>query len=102
MLMLGCFAVLATVSYRKALQVEKEALKPCLSSSMNYNRVVRFGAFNPFGSMLPHWTITYFETPTNISYDTPSITVNLFGQVVDWRSKEVWMMLLEKGYRDDY
>ena len=100
--MLGGFAVLAIVSYRKALQVESDVLKPCLFSSMNYKRVVRFRAFNPFGSMLPHWTITYFETPTKIGYDTPSITVNLLGQVADWRSKEVAMMLFEKGYRDHY
>jgi hypothetical protein len=102
MLVAGCFAVLVVVSYRRALHVEKDVLKPCLSTSMNYKRAVSFGAFNPFGSMLPHWTITYYETPTDIRYDTPSITVNLFGQVSDWRSKEVAMMLFTKGYRDQY
>ena len=98
----GCLSVLAFTSYRKALRVEDDVLRPCLSPSMNYERVVRFGALNPFGSILPHWKITYFETPTSIAYDTPSITVNLFGQVADWGSKEVLGGLVEKGYRDNY
>jgi hypothetical protein len=98
----SCIAVLALTSYRKALRVEDDVLKECLSPSISYNRVVRFGALNPFSSILPHWTITYVETPTSISYDTPSITVNLLGQVADWRSKEVLGALVEKGYRDSY
>ncbi len=69
---------------------------------MSYNRVVRFGVFDSGVSMLPHWTVAYHEIPTDKDYDTPAIIVNLFGQVADWRSKEVGMMLVGKGYRDSY
>ena len=98
----ACLTVLAFTSYKKALRVEDDVLRQCLSPSISYNRMIRFGALDPFSSMLPHWTITYCETPTSIGYDTPSITVNLFGQVADWRSKEVLETLVEKGYRDNY
>ena len=68
---------------------------------MRYNRSIRFGALDPFVAFLPHWTITYAETPTDIDYETPSITVYLFGQV-DGVTKEVASALVEKGYRASY
>lgn len=100
-LLVVCTGLLSVFSYRKALRVETDALIPCLSPSMKYSRSIRLGAFNPFVAILPHWTITYAETPTNNDYATPSITVHLFGQV-DSASKEVAMALFEKGYRDSY
>ena len=102
MVLAVCVSLLAFTSYRKALRVEDDALRPCLSSAISYKRVVRFGALNPFGSIFPHWKITYFESPTSIGHESPSITVNLFGQVADWGSKEVLGSLVEKGYRESY
>ena len=91
-------AVLITFSHNKAIQVEGAVLKPCLSSSIHYTRRIQFGALDPLSSLLPHWTIAYVETPTNINSVTPSITVNLFGQI-DCQSKEVAGMLIKEGYR---
>jgi len=94
-------AVLIIVSHTKAVQVDGAVLKPCLSSSIHYTRRVQFGVLDPFSSLFPHWTIAYDEIPTNVNSDTPSITVNLFGQI-DCQSKEVAGMLVQKGYRDKY
>ncbi|MEZ5329679.1 MAG: hypothetical protein R3F19_31920 [Verrucomicrobiales bacterium] len=100
--LLGAVALLLIASHGKALRVEREVLKPILSTAMSYERVERLGAFDPWTSILPYWTITYSEVPIDVGFDTPSISVNLFGQVVDWRSKEVAMKLAENGYTDDY
>lgn len=91
-------ALLLFASHRQALLVEREVLKPSLSTARSYNRLERLNALDPWTSLLPHWTITYFEAPADRRYDSPSITVNLFGRVVDWRSKEVAILLTEKGY----
>ncbi|MBK1829035.1 hypothetical protein [Haloferula rosea] len=98
----GVLALLLITSHKKALRVEREALTPCLSSAMHYDRIERLSALDPWTSLFPHWTITHSERPTQMHYETPSITVDIFGRVVDWRSKEVLMMLVEKGYKDDY
>lgn len=98
---LACLTVLIAASYRKALRIETEVLLPSLTSTMSYQRTIRFGMLNPFVSILPHWTIHYFEEPTDIGYQSPSITVNCFGQI-SGSSKEVAGLLVEKGYRDSY
>jgi hypothetical protein len=94
-------AVLIKVSHTKAIQIEDAVLKPCLSTSIHYSRRVQFGAFDPFRSLFPHCTIAYDEIPVNTNSDTPTITVNLFGQI-DCQSKEVAELLVQKGYRDKY
>lgn len=100
--LLVLFVVLIITSYQKALKVDNDVLKECLSSSRNYNRSIQFNLADLWISPLPHWTIYYAEVPTDVNYHNPSISVNLFGRIVDWRSKEVAMILVEKGYKDEY
>lgn len=99
---LGAVALLLVASHRRAFRVEREVLKPCLSPAKSYDRIERIRVLDSWSLMLPHWTITYREISTDVDDDTASITVDLFGRVVDWRSKDVALMLVEKGYRDDY
>jgi hypothetical protein len=90
---------LSVFSYRRALRIEADAVKPSLSPSLRYERVIRFHVYDPWTSLVPHWTIEYFEKPTIIDYESPSVSIDLFGRVVDGRSKEVWAGLIERGYR---
>jgi hypothetical protein len=89
---------LLAISYKKALDVEKQVLIPNLSPSLHYNRVMHLRLFDPWVSILPHWSISYFENPINLDSDSPGIAVGIFGSVVDWCSKDVWGELVAKGY----
>jgi hypothetical protein len=90
---------LSVLSYRSAIRIEADVVKPSLSPSLRYERVIRFKACDPWTSLVPDWTIAHFEKPTVIDYESPSVSIDLFGRVVDWRSKEVGMGLVENGYR---
>ena len=61
---------------------------------------MRLEILNPTGCRIPRWSITYSEVPSEISYESPMIAVNIFGRVADWRSKEVRMELVAKGFAD--
>ena len=91
--------ILSIITYKKALKLDSDVLKPSLSSELKYNRKMHFTLFDPWVSILPHWTIEYYETPTDIKSISPSITVNLLGGV-DGSSKEVLIKLVDLGYRN--
>ena len=93
--------ILSLVSYNKALKIDDQILKPCLSSERKYDRKIGFKFFDPWVSILPHWEISYHEKPTDVHYMNPSITVYILGEV-DGNSKEVLIKLVEKGYRSQY
>ncbi|MEK7951659.1 hypothetical protein [Luteolibacter soli] len=97
----GCITLAAILSHQKALELDEEILQPCLSPGMTYHRAVQFSLFNPFVSLLPHWTITYFEEPVDIAYVNPTITVDFLGQITS-ASKEAGYLLIERGYLDNH
>lgn len=97
-----CGLLLVGFSYSRAISVDNVVLKPCLDAGRHYERTIRLQALDPWTSILPQWTIGYSERPRDIRYDSPSVSISLFGRVLECRLKEVAMTLVTKGYRKSY
>lgn len=95
-------ALLICYSYFQALKIEDTVLIPCLSKDRKYERSCYLKLSDPWVSYFPHWKISYWETPTDISYSSPSISVGLIGTVIDWSSAEVRMQMVHSGYSKSY
>jgi len=93
-------AALSYYSYRRLLEFEHMFMPEFTTLSTNHERRVLFHVFDLWeGTLLPHWTVTYHEEPvTDTEYIDPSITVDLFGRILDGSSKEVsWAVETYKG-----
>lgn len=92
-----CIGLGLTYSYRKIRIMEAEVIshKPTPAEA---TRTMRLGMLDPSFSLLPYWQIYYAESPTNIHSDSVSLSVNIFGRVVDGSSKEVGIELESRGY----
>lgn len=95
-------ACLVGYSFSQARKIEKSVLIPSLSKVMKYERHCNLKICDPFVSYFPHWTISYSEVPTVVSYESPSISIGLTGRVIDWSSKDVISQMVHLGYAKDY
>jgi hypothetical protein len=85
-------------SHNQLVRIEKEVIRPENLAGRIHVRSIHFTLLNPLVTMLPYWTVRYSETPTEIHYISPSVSVNMFGSVVEWAGKEVGFSLESKGY----
>lgn len=86
-------ALLAATSYYRTQRLDLLVVKPTLDPFRTYVRSTHFTIIDPWTSLIPFWTIYYAEEPTDITYTSPSIGVDLFGRIVSAPSKEVWTAL---------
>ncbi len=82
---------LAFYSRSAALRMEKKWMPDIASLATPHERKMNFILWDKWeGVRQPHWKITYHEEPvTDLRYVDPSITVDLFGNLIDTTSKSL-------------
>lgn len=99
---LVAFGALSLVSYRRLLAFENRFMPEFATLPTHHERRVSFHVIELWAATwIPHWTVTYHEQPVrDTEYIDPSLTVDLFGRIVDSASKEVnWAVETYKQQR---